>query len=70
MEKEYRVRKDIETLEIKTKLSGQMIREHASVSIHAGAGGMNRVIGRNVGKNVFKRAETKDFNSAVDILER
>lgn len=63
--------KDIETLEIKTKLSGQHDKSNAIMSIHAGAGGTESCDWAQMLVRMYSRwAENKGFQfSTVDILD-
>jgi len=63
--------KDVESIEIKTKLSGKHDKNNAIVSIHAGAGGTESCDWAQMLVRMYSRwAETKGFTfNTVDILD-
>ncbi|MCR4662944.1 MAG: peptide chain release factor 2 [Endomicrobiaceae bacterium] len=63
--------KDIETIEIKTKLSGKHDKNNAIVSIHAGAGGTESCDWAQMLVRMYSRwAEDKGFSfNTIDILD-
>lgn len=63
--------KDVESIEIKTKLSGKHDKNNAIVSIHAGAGGTESCDWAQMLVRMYSRwAETKGFSfNTIDILD-